>query len=71
MESEERFRIHILVGEPQDQRLHEAFRKAYNILRKMPGDPELVMESQAEAFAAEIDREIGLHDGARDLFDLR
>jgi hypothetical protein len=71
IESEERFRIHMLLGEPQDPRLQETFRKAYNILRKMPGDPEFVRESQAEAFAAEVDREIDVHDGARDLFDLR
>jgi hypothetical protein len=70
MESDERFRIHLLLGEPQDPRLHDAFRKANNILRKMPGDPEFILESQADVFAAEMDREIGLHDGARDLFDL-
>ena len=70
-ESPERFRIHLLLGEPQDQRLYGAFNKAINILGKMPGNPELVRESQANDFAAEVDRQIGVHEGSKDHFYLR
>jgi hypothetical protein len=70
MESSERFRIHLLLGQPQDHRLHDTFQKAYKILEKMPGHPELVIESKAEDFAAEVDREIGVHGGTGDLFEL-
>jgi hypothetical protein len=67
-ESPEPFRMHMLIGEPQDPRMLSAFQKAVNILKKMPGNPELVSESRADAFAAEVEREIGLHDGTPDLF---
>jgi DUF3037 family protein len=70
IESSEPFRIHLLLGQPQDDRLHSTFDKAYKILQKMPGDPELILELKAEDFAAEVDREIGVHGGAEDLFEL-
>jgi Protein of unknown function (DUF3037) len=71
IESPERFRIHLLLGQPQDDRLLATFQKACKILQKMPGDPELVIESKAEEFAAEVDRELGLQGGTEDLFELR
>lgn len=71
IESEERFRIHLLLGQPHDERLHATFQKACKILQKMPGDPELVVESMADEFAAQVDREIGVHGGTGDPFELR
>jgi hypothetical protein len=65
MESNEPFKLHLLIGAPKDQRLHLAFEKANNILRKMSGSPEFIMESEAETFAADLERELGVHDGGR------
>lgn len=60
-DSSESFKIHMLLGEPQDERLRSAFEKAQNILNKMPGQKELVRETEADAFADELAREIGEH----------
>jgi hypothetical protein len=69
-ESPERFRLHLLIGPPQSSRLDQAFGKARNILRKMVGSPELIMESEADKFAADLEREINVHrDRAPNLFD--
>jgi hypothetical protein len=68
-EGPERFRLHLLLGAPQNPKLAQAFGRATNILRKMPGAPELIMESDVERFAADLEREISAHrDGVRDLF---
>jgi hypothetical protein len=71
-ESVDRFRLHLLIGLPQDPHIEPTFKKAHNILRKMSGNPELVLEDQAEAFAADLEREIGLHDSSdSSLLDLQ
>jgi len=62
VESDERFKLHFLLGEPQDPALKDSFIKAQNILHKVPGKPELVKESEAEGFAAELAGEIKAHD---------
>jgi hypothetical protein len=59
--SAERFKIHLLIGAPQDERLMSSFTKATNILNKMPVECELVSESQAEEFASEVQRQVGMH----------
>ena len=41
--------------------LQGVFSKAQNILNKMPGQKELVKESEAEAFAEELQREVEFH----------
>jgi hypothetical protein len=61
MDSSEPFRIHMLLGEPADDRLKETFIKAQNILNKMPGKKEFVRESDADAFAEELAREVAKH----------
>jgi hypothetical protein len=58
LDSKEDFRMHLLLGEPQDERLKTTFTKAQNILNKMPGSKELIRESDAEEFADEVAREI-------------
>jgi len=68
-ESSERFQLHLLVGAPQNPRLGDVFRRSHNILRKMTGNPEIVMEYDAERFAADLEHEIGIHqDGSPSLF---
>lgn len=61
MDSPESFRMHLLLGEPADERLKETFIKAQNILNKMPGKKEFVRESEADAFAEHLAREVGKH----------
>jgi hypothetical protein len=60
-DSSDKFRLHLLLGEPQGASLKSTFTKASNILRKMPGNPELIRESEAEGFAEELAREIKAH----------
>ncbi|MEX2263942.1 MAG: DUF3037 domain-containing protein [Bryobacteraceae bacterium] len=60
-DSSERFKIHLLLGEPQDNLLQSTFVKAQNILNKMPGQKEFVRESDAELFAEELEREVHAH----------
>jgi hypothetical protein len=61
-DSSEQFKIHMLLGEPQDDRLQNTFVKAQNILNKMPGQKEFIRESEAEAFADELAREVHAHE---------
>jgi len=60
-DSNEKFRLHLLLGEPQGSSLKSTFTKARNILHKMPGNPEQIMESEAEGFAEDLAREIRTH----------
>jgi hypothetical protein len=53
--------LHLLLGEPQGVGLKNTFTKARNILHKMPGNPELIRESEAEDFAEDLAREIKAH----------
>lgn len=61
-ESKEHFKIHVLLGEPQDENLRSTFIKAQNILHKMPAVKEFVSEGGAEQFAdhlkSEMDRDL-------------
>lgn len=61
IDSSDPFRIHMLLGEPTDGQLRSTFVKAQNILNKMPGEKEFVRESEAEAFAEELAREVSGH----------
>ncbi len=61
LDSSEPFRIHMLLGEPSDDRLKETFIKAQNILNKMPGRKEFIRESEADSFAEELAREVAKH----------
>ncbi len=63
-DSSEEFKIHLLLGEPADSQLQGAFIKAQNILNKIPGNRELIRESDAEAFAEEFEKEIREHEKA-------
>jgi hypothetical protein len=60
-DSREKFHIHVLLGEPQDRKLEEVFKKAQNILNKMPGRKDFIKESEAESFAEEMAERIERH----------
>jgi hypothetical protein len=61
VDSSDPFSIHMLLGEPLDEGLRASFVKAQNILNKMPGKKEFIRESEAEAFAQELAREVKEH----------
>lgn len=65
-DSKDKFRLHLLLGEPQDKGLKNAFTKARNILSKIPNKPELIREDEAEDFAEELAHEISAHSGDDD-----
>jgi len=62
VESTEEFQISLLLGAPQDQALSAAFQKAQKIIRKVQHKMELVQETEAEAFAVEVESQIRSHE---------
>jgi len=61
-DSAEQFKMHLLLGEPEDSRLQATFVKAQNILTKMPVKAEFIRENEAEDFAEEFAREVRQHE---------
>jgi hypothetical protein len=61
MDSTEKFKLHILLGEPRDTALRPTFEKARNILDKIPAAKEVVAESEAEDLAEKLARDISKH----------
>jgi len=61
-DSTEPFKLYMLLGEPQLERLKTAFIKAQNILNKMPGEKEFIRESDSAKFADEVAGQIKKHD---------
>jgi hypothetical protein len=60
-DSPEAFKLFLLLGQPSDYKLRETYRKAKNILSRMPGETELIQESDAEEFAEELQAEFQAH----------
>lgn len=61
-DSLEPFKLILLLGEPADPRLADAFLKARNLLAaKIPVENQLVREQDAEQFAEEIEQEFQNH----------
>ncbi|MHC1769678.1 MAG: DUF3037 domain-containing protein [Verrucomicrobiia bacterium] len=60
-ESNETFRLVMLLGEPRIEKLRPAYAKALNILQKMPVEKELVTEQGAEKFSEQLAQEIAAH----------
>jgi hypothetical protein len=60
-QSRDEFKLHLLLGEPHDQKLRGAFERAQHILNEMPGRKEFVRESEAESFADQLAREVEGH----------
>lgn len=59
----EQFKLNILLGAPQDDRLKAAFVKAQNIMNRMPCEHEFIKEDEAEDFAENLRKEIEEHEG--------
>lgn len=57
----EPFKLHVLMGEPKEDRLKSAFNKAQNILHKMPCEHDFIREDEAENFAEKLKEEMELH----------
>ncbi len=60
-DADEKLRLYLLLGSPQDSRLVSAYAKAENILNKMALAHEFVRESEAESFAADLQDKIRKH----------
>ena len=60
--AKEKFKIHFLLGEPRQAETKAAFENAIHLLSKMPGQKELVRESEMEHFAEHVAEEIGNHE---------
>jgi hypothetical protein len=61
-DSPDRFKFHLLLGEPSLEKHRATFVKAKNILNKMPGEKELVREYDAEDFSEVLAKEILPHN---------
>ena len=61
-DSDDKFKLYMLLGEPRNKKLKPAFVKAQNILNKMPVDKEFISEREAEHFSVELAREIEEHE---------
>ena len=61
-DAREKFKIHFLLGEPQQDETKKAFENAIHLLSKIPGQKELVRESEMEHFAEQVAEEIGSHE---------
>jgi len=59
--SADQFKVYLLVGAPQHEELRPAFSNAISILRKIPGEKEIISEQDAPALAARIADEVALH----------
>lgn len=55
------FKVYLLIGAPQQENLQPAFQSAMSILRKIPGEKEIVLEQDALGLAARIAGEVAEH----------
>jgi len=60
-DSNERFKIHFLLGEPKRPGAEKAFESARHLLEKIPAQKELVNESDLDRFADSVAAEIAGH----------
>ena len=61
-DASDRFKIHFLLGEPRQPGTQQAFENALHLLQKIPGQKELVRESEMEQFAEQVAENIVSHD---------
>lgn len=61
-DSPEQFKVYLLLGEPQLERLKPAFAKAENILNKIPVEKEFVREHESASFAGHLADAIQRHN---------
>lgn len=57
----ESFKLNLLLGAPQDEKLGSAFTKAKNILHNLPCPHDFIREDEADSFAQELKKEIEEH----------
>ena len=55
-------RFYLLVGAPQQENLQPAFQRAMSMLRRIPGEKEIVLEQDAEGLATRIAGEVAEHE---------
>jgi Protein of unknown function (DUF3037) len=60
-DSDEKFRLWMLIGEPRIEKLKPAYVKALNILHKMPVRKDFVTEHEAQRFSEQLADEMGKH----------
>jgi hypothetical protein len=60
-ESPEKFKIHFLIGEARQPGTEGAFQNALHLLRKVPGQKQLVRENEIEGLASQVAEEIASH----------
>ena len=65
-DSPDKFKIHFLLGEPKQPGTGKAFEHAQHLLRKIPGQPQLVRENRLVAFAEEVAESISQHEHEHD-----
>jgi hypothetical protein len=61
-DSPDPFKLFLLLGGPTDERLRGAYKKAQNLLHKMPVAHEFVEEREAEEFARNVAIEMETHN---------
>jgi hypothetical protein len=55
------FKVYMLLGEPQQEELSDAFRKAVRILEQIPVEKKIVLEQDAPQFSEQFSLEIEAH----------
>jgi hypothetical protein len=60
-DSDDKFRLWMLIGEPRIEKLKPAYVKALNILNKMPVQKDFVTEREAEKFSEQLAKEMAEH----------
>ena len=61
-DANERFKVYLLLGEPQHESLRPDFDKAVSILRKLPVEREIIQEEEATEFSERFAKEIEDHE---------
>jgi hypothetical protein len=60
-DSDEKFRLWMLIGAPRIEKLKPAYGKALNILNKMPVPKDFVTEQDAQKFSEQLAQEMAAH----------
>ncbi|HEY2329966.1 MAG TPA: DUF3037 domain-containing protein [Verrucomicrobiae bacterium] len=61
-DSQEKFKLHMLLGEPRLEKLKPSYEKALNILNRMPVKKEFIREDEASKFSKGLAEEIKQHE---------
>lgn len=58
----DQFKVYLLIGAPQQESLQPAFLRAMSMLKRIPGEKEIVLEKDAPDLAARIAGEVAEHE---------